>query len=128
MELQLKRIRESKKVSQKQMAAMLSERLGKEIKTRTYGSWERQEVTMDLEQAYYCATVLGCTLNDIVGMKSEGAVTGDERKLVDSYRRMDESNRASLMDTASTFAVAAELKKDGAGRAAAMVGDDVRNG
>ena len=85
MELQLKRIRESKKISQKQMAQMVSERIGKEIKTRTYGSWERQEVDMDLEQAYYCASILGCTLNDLVGMKSD-ELTDSEAKLVDDYR------------------------------------------
>ena len=85
MQLQLKRIRESKRISQKQMAQMISELIGEEVKLRTYGSWERQEVTMNLEQAYYCCLALNCTLNDLVGMESERSFSDPRQAAVNGH-------------------------------------------
>ena len=82
---------------------------------------------MNLEQAYDCCVLLHCTLNDLVGMKSDGIATGEERQLVESYRKMDETNRASLLDMANTSAVAAELKKEGHRRSVVMAGDEMRD-
>lgn len=103
MEFQLKRIRESKRISQKEMAQALSELMNKEIKLRTYGSWERREVTIDLEQAFYCCQALGCTLNDLVGMKSPSspALTDSEAKLVDDYRATHDFFKPEVSDYAA---------------------------
>lgn len=60
MKLQLKALRNARGLSQEDMAKALGE------KTRTYGSWERGEVMMNLEQACRCAAVLKCTVDDIV--------------------------------------------------------------
>ena len=85
MNLQLKRIRESKKIGQKDMANRLSQLIGKEIKVRTYGSWERQEVTIDLEQAYYCAIALDVTLNDLVGMESQRVYADRRQEAINAH-------------------------------------------
>lgn len=60
MKLYLKRLRQERGYTQEQMAKMVGE------KPRTYGSWERGEAMLNLEQAYKCARALGCTLNDLV--------------------------------------------------------------
>ena len=112
MNLQLKQLRHEKGLSQEQMAAKLSDLMEQEIKVSRYGTWERGDRMMSLEQAYYCAVALGCTLNDLVGMKSDGIATRDEKQLVDSYRKMDAQDREKLRGVAETFVVAAE--KNGA--------------
>jgi len=63
MKLYLQQFRKQAGFTQDDMAKLLG------VKKRTYGSWERQEVAMGLDKAYECAVVLGCTLNDLVGMK-----------------------------------------------------------
>lgn len=85
MNLQLKRIRESNRISQKEMAKRLSLLMEKEIKVRTYGSWERQEVTIDLGQAYYCAVALGVTLNDLVGMESQRVYADRRQEAINAH-------------------------------------------
>ena len=80
MELKLKELRQAAGIrSQKEMAEMIG------VTERRYASWERQEVMMNLEQAFNCCVVIGCTLNDLVGMKSD-ELTDSEAKLVDDYR------------------------------------------
>lgn len=85
MNLQLKQIRQAKGYSQEDMSLKLSELMEREVKVSRYGTWERGDRMMNLEQAYYCAVALNCTLNDLVGMKS-GELTDDEAALVDDYR------------------------------------------
>lgn len=127
MNLQLKQIRQSKGFSQESMAEKLSDLMEQEIKVSRYGTWERGDRMMSLEQAYYCAVALNVTLNDLVGMES-GSLSGERRDLVDSYDRMDDDNKRLIMDNAHALAVASELKKTSHGRHVAMVGDDVRDG
>lgn len=61
MNLQLRRIRQDRGISQKKMAELVG------VKYRTYGSWEREEVAMSLAQAYDCAVVLRCSIDAIAG-------------------------------------------------------------
>lgn len=97
MDLQLKRLRKAAGIkSQKAMADLLG------IPERRYSSWEREEVMMSLEQAYNCAVVLGCTLNDLVGMSAEN-LAPDELDLVECYRAATPRERQSLLFTAETF-------------------------
>lgn len=97
MKLQLKRIRESKGISQKEMAELLTSAMGRIIKVRTYGSWERQEVGIDVEQAYYCAIVLGCTIDEIAGMPPRDGLDADEREIVEAYRSVTFPGKRAMM-------------------------------
>lgn len=73
--LRLKQLRKKAGIrSQREMA----ERVGE--KERTYASWERGEVTMNLEQAYNVCIVLGCTLNELVGMTASPREYSDPRQ------------------------------------------------
>ncbi|HAM14583.1 MAG TPA: hypothetical protein DCP91_01690 [Eggerthellaceae bacterium] len=96
MELRLKEIRSRRGLSQDELANMLG------IKKSRYGTWERGERMMSLEQAYNCAVVLGCTLNDLVGMSAEN-LAPDELDLVECYRAATPRERQSLLFTAETF-------------------------
>lgn len=96
MELHLKELRIRRNLSQEEIAALLS------IKKSRYGTWERGERMMSLEQAYNCCLVLGCTLNDLVGMDKD-ELGPDEIDLVECYRRATPRERQSLLFTAETF-------------------------
>lgn len=73
--LRLKQLRKKAGIrSQREMAAKVGE------KERTYASWERGEVTMNLEQAYNVCVVLGCTLNELVGMETATREYSDPRQ------------------------------------------------
>lgn len=98
------------------MARRLSEMMHKEIKVRTYGSWERQEVGIDLEQAYNCAVALGCTLNDLVGMEDpKKHLSKDEEHIIDTYRSVTVHGKKAMLS--NTKAVKADYmpKSDEAG-------------
>lgn len=61
---------------------------------------------MNLEQAYNCAIALGCTLNDLVGMDSNGRpLSKDEDYLVDTYRAVTvHGKKAMLINTSAVEA------------------------
>ena len=60
MKLRLSEIRKRQHKSQKEMADALG------IKVRTYGSWERGEVVMNIEQLYACAVILDCSCDALL--------------------------------------------------------------
>ena len=106
MDLQLKRIRESRGIKQSEMAERLSSLMGKEIKVRTYGSWERQEVMIDLEQAYYCAMVLDCTLDDIAGMRVEYSYLDiRQEKLNRAFDSLSDASKTEISNVAQSYAL-----------------------
>nr|DAF38450.1 MAG TPA: helix-turn-helix domain protein [Caudoviricetes sp.] len=96
MEIQLQRLRKKKRMSQKEMADALG------VKIRTYGSWERGEAMLNLEQAYRCALILECTIDEIAGMPAPAAALADafERELVDCYRGSTSEGRAVILGNA----------------------------
>lgn len=102
MELRLKQLRKLKGIRQAEIAAAVSELMEKEVTVRTYGSWERQEVMINLEQAYCCARALGVTLDDLVDM-APGGLSDDEADLLGSYRACDEGNRDALRQVAKSL-------------------------
>lgn len=107
MELKLKRLRQTAGLSQDEMAAKLTEVMGTEIKVSRYGTWERGERMMNLEQAYNCAVALGCTLNDLVGMSPPGkALTPDEEYLVGTFREVTVHGKKAMLS--NTKAVQAD--------------------
>lgn len=61
MKLNLASIRNRAGLSQQNMADALG------IKKRTYGSWERGEVTFNAAQLVECARILDCSTDEILG-------------------------------------------------------------
>ena len=105
-ELQLKRLRKQAGIrSQREMAELVGE------KERTYASWERGEVTMNLEQAYNVAVVLKCTLNDLVGMRSPEQTYIDPRQaeLNRCFEALDPERQDRLIGTAHDMEAAKSL-------------------
>ena len=91
MELQLKRLRKQAGFTQDEMANILG------VKKRTYGSWERQEAMMNLEQAYDCAVALGCTLNDLVGMESSRSYADPRQAAINGhFETFNDSGKTEL--------------------------------
>lgn len=86
MELQLKKFRKAAKLNQQQMA----DKLG--VLKRTYGSWERQEVEMSLKQAFECAVILGCSIDDLVGYTPPiESRLPDPKEFLEEYSKSDEA-------------------------------------
>lgn len=98
MDLQLKRIRTLCGFSQDDMA----KRLG--IKKSRYGTWERGERMMSLEQAYEVTEVLGCTLDELCGRKVERSYFDpDQAALNGYYESMNDGGRTLLVETAESI-------------------------
>lgn len=99
MELQLQQIRKSAGLSQQQMADALG------IKKRTYGSWERQEVSLSLEQAYDCAVILGCSIDAIAGYDPPVSYSDPAQAALNGYwESMNDDGRRRLLDIAEVAA------------------------
>lgn len=62
MEIHLQEMRKRAGLKQAEIAERLN------VKVRTYGSWERGEAMMSLDQAYNCAVLLDCSIDEIAGM------------------------------------------------------------
>lgn len=92
--------------TQKEIAAAMG------IKERRYASWEREEVSLTLEDACALCDVLGCTPNDLCGWyishpedrprepERPPELTRDERLLVECNRDSTPEQRAKLLDYA----------------------------
>lgn len=101
MEIRLQEMRKRAGLKQSEMADKLS------VKVRTYGSWERGEAMMSLEQAYNCAVLLDCSIDEIAGMPvRDVSEFGDPREaeLHRCYRSCDRDRQDRLLDTARDFA------------------------
>lgn len=101
MEIRLQEMRKRAGLKQPEMADKLS------VKVRTYGSWERGEAMMSLEQAYNCAALLDCSIDEIAGMPvRDVSEFGDPREaeLHRCYRSCDRDRQDRLLDTARDFA------------------------
>lgn len=115
MNLKIKEIRKSSRISQTDLAS----RIG--VSLRTVGAWERGETIPDAEQVWNCAEALGCTPNDILGWseshKDSEQTFGDPRQkaLNGHYDSLNESSKDDLVGFAKSFASDPErrIKKDG---------------
>lgn len=74
MELQLQRLRKLAGLNQEEMAKALG------VKKRTYGSWEREEVTLSFPQAVACAEILNCTTDALAGREVAANRYTDQRQ------------------------------------------------
>lgn len=111
MDIQLKRLR---KISGFKTQKDIADALG--IPERRYSSWERGEVMMSLEQAYYVTELLGCTLDELVGRKPPKTPSSFvEYELISCFRDSTDERKSSILQTARD---AAGMSKDAAERAA----------
>lgn len=63
----------------------------------TYRSWESGAAMMNLEQAYDCAVALGCTLNDLVGMKTIRTYTDQRQEVINGhFETFNDSGKTEL--------------------------------
>lgn len=101
-ELRLKQLRKRAGIrTQREMAALVG------VNERTYASWEREEVTMSLHQAYDVAVVLGCTLNELVGMQpSQKFSDPREAQLHRIWRGLDRERQDRLLGDAQDMELA----------------------
>lgn len=95
MELQMQRLRKLKRLSQKDIAEKVGE------KVRTYGSWERGEVMINLEQACRCADALECTLDELAGREvPKGFSDPRQAELNRCWESTDERRRDGILQIA----------------------------
>jgi len=80
MELQLAKYR---KLAGFKSRDAFAEHIG--VNKYTYRSWESGAAMMNLEQAYDCAIALGCTLNDLVGMKSSRSFADPRQAAINGH-------------------------------------------
>ena len=107
MELQLHKFRKQAGLNQQEMADALG------VKKRTYGSWERGEVTMSFPQAVACAEILNCTTDALAGRSVDSKKLTDpyEQELMNCYRSSTIDRKERILDTARD---AAAMSKDAA--------------
>ena len=99
MKLQLKELRKKAGLNQQQMA----DKLG--IPKRTYGSWERQEVEINLKQAFDCAVILECSIDELVGYTPPIEYSdSDQEALNGYYESMNDDGKKKLLDIAELAA------------------------
>lgn len=111
MDLQLKRFRNLRGLSQDEMA----ERLG--VKTSRYGTWERGECTMSFPQAIACAEILGCTTDELAGRKPVRSFADPDQAALNGYfESMNERGRSALVESARLMSDgdSVRIEKDGA--------------
>lgn len=114
MDLRMKEIRTQRGLGQKEVAAKAG------MPIRRYGSYERGERTISLEDAALIVDVFGCTMDELVGRtapSSHPSPSPDESRLLSLYRSMDATEQQRLMAVAESFAMASE-KYAGAARRA----------
>lgn len=101
MKTNLKHYREQAGLSQQQMA----DRLG--VKYRTYGSWERGEVTFDVKQLCCCADILDCSTDAILDRRIRTVFSDPRQEELNQYwETCDESRRNRIVEIARDSMIA----------------------
>lgn len=109
MSSKMKKLREDKSLSQKEIAAMLG------MPVRTYGSYEREERTLSLVVAAQIADALDVTIDELVGRDFTVPIltlNWEERTLIRLFRSMNDSQKQILLDTARNFVVITEKDEE----------------
>lgn len=100
MNLQIKQMRKRSGLNQKDVAAAIG------VPVRTYGSWERGERNINLEDACLIADVLRCTLDELAGREvPPPKVFTDKRqeRMNHCYSMLNDESKEQLAGLASTF-------------------------
>ena len=101
MDTRLGTLRKRTGLSQAEMA----EKVG--VKLRTYGSWERGEVVMNIEQLVDCARVLDCSTDEILGMPIRTVFSDPrEAELHRVWHGLDRERQDRLLATAQDLELA----------------------
>lgn len=114
MEINLQKIRKRRKLSQAEVANALG------VKIRTYGSWERGEAMLNLEQAFNCAVVLDCTIDEIAGLDRDRLRSSDPRRqaMVDAYDALTDDGKTLASEMVASVARDPLRRADAAGGSA----------
>lgn len=94
--MRFKEIRTSRKLTQQQLADLLG------LPIRTYQNYEREINEPDTEMLCKAADNLGVTVDYLVGysdvmISSDRAnITYDEQRLLDAYRQLDDTDKATV--------------------------------
>ena len=95
METNLKRIRKSRGLTQRQLAESIGE------KVATYGTWERGTSTPNIDQLVKCVQVLDCSADEILGIEIRATFSDQrEEELHRIWRGLDRSRQDRLIDDA----------------------------
>ena len=72
------------------------------VPERRYASWERNEAMMSLEQAYNCAVLFGCTIDEIAGLPTPDCVYTDpqQAELNDYYENSNDTGKLQIFQAA----------------------------
>lgn len=90
MEIKLKAIRKRAGLSQKDIAKQLG------VDWRTYGTWERGDRMLSLAQAYRCAIVLNCTIDEIAGRMPDNRYSDPMQEAMNrDYAALSEAGKAA---------------------------------
>lgn len=88
----------------------------------TYRSWESGAAMMNLEQAYDCAVALGCTLNDLVGMKSTRSYTDPRQAAINGhFETFNDSGKTELATMAERMSHDPSIRIEKSGAESAVV-------
>ena len=97
MGIRLRQLREARGLTVAQMVA----RLG--VKDSRYRKWESESAAMPLEYAIRACSVLRCSLDELSGRMPD-ALSADEQRLLDLYRRSTPEGRLYLSGVADLTA------------------------
>lgn len=108
MMFRIKELRTRYGFSQKDVAERLH------MPVRRYGSYEREERSLSLEDAAMIADVFGCTLDELAGREWSPSEYSDPRQaeLNKCWDECEEGDRTAILRVAKSFA--AQEKSDGA--------------
>lgn len=95
MEIHLKDLRKNRGLSQEEMAEKLS------VKTSRYGTWERGERMLSLAQAFDCAVILNCSIDEIAGHTLPQTFSDPRQaELNRCWNATDEARQATVLQVA----------------------------
>ena len=94
METRLKEIRQSRGITQVEMARLLG------INQRRYASWERMEREPNAVEIVKCAHILRCSTDEILGLEHRDYSDPLERELHKVWTELDERDKGSMLEIA----------------------------
>lgn len=97
MELQLRRLRRLKHLTQEELGARIGQT------ARVLGAWEREETALPIDEAARIADVLECTLDELAGRDfhpDAGSDPPEVRELAEIYHDANAQGRAAIMAVA----------------------------
>ena len=119
MNLSMRELRKKKGLTQQQVAEAIN------ATKRQVGAWERGENDLPMDYAFAIADLLDCTVDDIAGRSNvtyapvtlSGALTANERELLDCYRAMTPERRETTLEDARNRAALSRREKNQADNA-----------